>query len=139
MIAKRCGVAIPATARVFEADVILPAQFWCAPFDVRAEPEKRLMLAVLEDALGLLLLDARAPAKHRRAAVREANQWLNSDDRSRPFAFAAICDLLGLEVGRVRKAISAMRTHPAAFIRKRFQAGRGRHRVSTGRRRSQVA
>lgn len=139
MIAKRGGVAMPATARVFEADVVLPAQFWPPPSDARAEPEKRLMLAVLEDALGLLLLDARAPAKHRRAAVREATHWLNSDDRSRPFAFAAICDLLGLEAGRVRHAIAAMRSRPAAFIRKRFQAGRGRHRVSTGRRRTQVA
>ena len=139
MAAKRAGVAAPSTARVFEADVILPSQFWGPRSDARAEPEKRLMLAVLEDALGLVLLDARAPAKHRRAAVREASHWIDSDDRSRPFAFAAICDLLGIEIGRVRKAIDAMRCRPGDFIRKRFQAGRGRHRVSAGRRRAQVA
>ena len=139
MIAKRAEVATPSTARAFEADVILPSQFWGPPSDVRAEPEKRLMLAVLEDALGLVLLDARAPAKHRQAAVREANHWIDSDDRSRPFAFAAICDLLGIEAGRVRRAIAALRHRPSNFIRKRFQAGRGRHRVSAGRRRTQVA
>src|SRR6185436_14310130 len=108
--------------RVHEADVILPSQFWSPAVDVRAEPEKRLMLAVLEDALGLVLLDARLPARHRQAAVREANTWIDSDDRSRPFAFAVICDLLGIEIARVRRAIAAMRERPAAYIRKRFQA-----------------
>jgi hypothetical protein len=120
-------------------DTLLPAQFWLPAVDAHGQPEKRLMIAVLEDALSLMLADARCPSKHRRGAVREASRWLESDERSGPFAFASICDLLGLDVARVRRAIRSLRGRHGSYGRKRIQAGTGRHRVTMPRSRRHVA
>jgi hypothetical protein len=120
-------------------DTVLPAQFWSPASHPRGEPEKRLLVAVLEDALSLLLNDARCPSKHRRGAVREAARWLNSDDRSGAFSFASICDLLGLDVVMVRRAIHRLRAGRNDYGRKRIQAGIGRHRVTMPRNRRPAA
>jgi hypothetical protein len=120
-------------------DTLLPSQFWLPPMEAHGEPEKRLMVAVLEDALSLLLNDARCPSKQRRGAVLEASRWLASDERSGPFAFASICDLLGFDVARVRRAIRSLRSARNAYGRKRVQAGVGRHRVTMPRRRHHAA
>ena len=120
-------------------DTVLPSQFWAPSSDEQGQPEKRLMIAVLEDALALLLNDARCPSKQRRGAVLEASRWLESDERANPFSFASICDLLGLDVVRVRRAIRSLRSGRNAYGRKRVQAGVGRHRVTMPRRRAQVA
>lgn len=53
------------------------------------DPERRLMLAVLLDAL------------HRPSA----RAWLASEDRSWPFSFASICDALGLESTYLRRRL----------------------------------
>jgi hypothetical protein len=113
-------------------DTLLPAQFWSALGDPRSEPEKRLMVAVLEEAIGLVVNGAARANSERSALVREADRWLESDDRTAPFAFASICDVLGLETGRVRQALAAWRGRRRVFRRPRLQAGRGRHLVRSG-------
>lgn len=110
-------------------DTLLPVQFWTALADPRAEPEKRLMVAVLEEAIAVIVNDPHGRDEDRRSVVREAKRWLASDDRSAPFAFATICDVLGLDMGRVRHAIAAWSERQSAFRRPRLQAGRGRHQV----------
>lgn len=120
-------------------DTLLPSQFWSPASETHTEPEKRLIIAVLEDALSLLLNEACQPSKHRRGAVLEATRWLESNERSGPFAFASICDLLALDVARVRRAIRNLRSRRESYGRKRIQAGTGRHRVTMPRRRRQVA
>jgi hypothetical protein len=133
------GTIVDAADEGIADDTVLPSQFWSSQPGEHGEPEKRLMVAVLEDALALLLNDARCPSKHRRGAVREASRWLDSDERSGPFAFASICDLLGLDVARVRRAIRSLRSARDSYGRKRVQAGVGRHRVTMPRRRHQAA
>ena len=113
-------------------DTLLPAQFWSALGDPRSEPEKRLMVAVLEEAIGLVVNGTARAHSERNALVREADRWLESDDRTAPFAFASICDVLGLETGRVRQALAAWRGRRRVFRRPRLQAGRGRHLVRSG-------
>jgi hypothetical protein len=115
-------------------DTMLPAQFWDALADPRSEPEKRLMIAVLEEAMSLLVNDAHGSGEDRRALVLEAERWFASDDRSAPFAFASICDVLGLEIGRVREVLAGWRRRRRVFRRPRFQSGRGRHQVRSGER-----
>jgi DNA-directed RNA polymerase sigma subunit (sigma70/sigma32) len=114
-------------------DTLLPAQFWAALADPRSEPEKRLMVAVLEEAIALVV-NAHGGSDDRRSAVREARRWFASDDNSTPFAFATICDILGLDVGRVRQALARWPRRQRLFRRPRLQAGRGRHQVRTGER-----
>lgn len=118
-------------------DTVLPSQFWAVVSDPRTEPEKRLMIAVLEEAIALLVSDAAgADRAERAAAVRDAERWIACDDQGSPFAFAAICDILGLDVSRVRETIAAWRTRKRLFRRPRIQAGRGRHQVRGERRRA---
>ncbi|MGH7788660.1 MAG: hypothetical protein ACRERC_17445 [Candidatus Binatia bacterium] len=113
-------------------DTVLPSQFWTALADPRSEPEKRLMVAVLEDAIAVLV--AGGYNAERKVLHREAEQWFASDDRGAPFTFAAICDVLSLDVGRVRQALAQWQTRPRAFRRPRLQAGRGRHQLRSGER-----
>lgn len=116
-------------------DVVLPAQFFSTLADPRTEPERRLMVAVLEEAISAVL-SVSAGGEERR---REAGRWFASDSRSWPFAFCAVCDVLGLEVERVRQVIGTWRERRRSFRRPRLQAGRGRHQVQTPGRRPRRA
>jgi hypothetical protein len=62
--------------------------------------ERRLMLAVLEDAIRTLLL-ARRTAIPRKRLLREL-AWLESTSHAEPFAFESICDVLGIDPGWLR-------------------------------------
>lgn len=115
-------------------DTVLPVQFWTALADPRSEPEKRLMVAVLEEAIALVVNTPSSARNGRRTVLREAQRWFASDDRSSPFAFATICDVLGLDAGRVRQALARWPRRQRTFRRPRLQAGRGRHQVRTGER-----
>lgn len=120
-------------------DVILPAQFFAAPSDPRSEPERRLMVAVLEEAIGSLLAGIGEVTPERRAVAREAERWFASDAHAGPFAFASICDVLDIDPTRVRETIAAWRTRRRAFRRPRLQAGPGRHQVQDAVRRTRRA
>jgi hypothetical protein len=115
-------------------DTMLPEQFWADLADPRAEPEKRLMVAVLEEAIALIVNRPEGRDEERRAVVREAGRWLASDDRGSPFAFATICDVLGLDSSCVRQALAGWSHRQRSFRRPRLQAGRGRHQVRSGER-----
>jgi hypothetical protein len=74
--------------------------------------EHRLVLAILEDALALYVksLSDGAVARHE---ARGAQRWLESRDRSSPFAFESICDLLRLDSGYIRRGLRIVRARPA--------------------------
>ena len=85
-----------------EAEAVLPPQFFGRP-PLTFQPEKRLMLAVLEDALATL--DAHAPHGRGRPLAREVERWVASTDTSWPFAFQNICDTLGVDAGCIRAGL----------------------------------
>ncbi len=120
-------------------DLILPVQFFAGTSDQRSEPERRLMAAVLEEAIAALLAGATQANSERRAAAREAERWFASDARLGPFAFVTICDVLGLDPDGVRRVIAIWRERRRAFRRPRLQAGRGRHQVQRPGRRRRAA
>lgn len=73
-----------------------------------AEPQKRLMVAVLQTVWD----DCRGSAYRRRAglgpatnlrAARHASAYVASTDRGWPFSFENICEALGLDAGRLRR------------------------------------
>jgi hypothetical protein len=120
-------------------DVVLPAQFFSTLVDPRTEPERRLMVAVLEEAISAVLSGANASGEERRATALEAERWFASNSRSWPFAFCTLCDVLGLDIDRVRDVIGVWRDRQRRFRRPRLQAGRGRHQVQTPGRRPRRA
>jgi len=75
----------------------------------RANPlacgERRLMLAVLEDALRTVL-SARV-GRSSDSWVQDELRWFMSEDRSHPFAFEVICDVLDLDASWVRRRLRA--------------------------------
>ena len=89
-----------------DPDVILPSQWGGAEF--RWTPERRLMLAVLEDAVGTIL---RGPSRERRwtGSAEEAMEWVAANDRQWPFSFINTTETLGLDPGAVRRGIDEAR------------------------------
>jgi hypothetical protein len=83
----------------FGPQTVLPVQF----YPERATgPEQRLMLAVLEDALGVYRKYPRMPDRRHRRLVAEAEQWLFSDDTSWPFSCVNVCHTVGIDVSWLR-------------------------------------
>ncbi len=89
-----------------EADLIVPSQF----FDrIRAEqssqPEKRLMLAVMEDAISTLQKSVYGATRRQRRLLKETEEWIGSLDTSWPFSFENICAALDIEADYLRQGI----------------------------------
>jgi hypothetical protein len=83
--------------------------------------EHRLMLAILEDAV-VIFVKGLSGAPVNRSEARAARAWLESRDRSLPFAFECICDRLGFDSGYIRRGLQVMHTTGAAattrFVRR---------------------
>jgi hypothetical protein len=116
-------------AAVFEPWALLGTQ-WTGARMPRASGEKRLMAAVLADAIRLYLKYAQSPTVGGRREFRETADWVESWNRSELFGFQSICETLGIETERLRvrlRALAASDEQPSIP----FDAGR----VRIGRRR----
>ena len=69
------------------------------------QPERRLMVAVLEDAIDDFLNNAGAQRGIRLARFREASIWFRREDRDWPFSFVNICDACGLDATTIRRML----------------------------------
>ncbi len=119
-------------------EIILPSQFFSAASIVTERPEKRLMLAVLQDAVATLIKHAGSAGRGPRRLVREAEQWIYAHNADWPYSFENICAALNLDPGALRQGlrrIAATRTRPARVLAlpiARHVVGE-RHRVSVPR------
>lgn len=92
---------------LFQPDVLIPSQYLAnTKSKTYREPEKKLMLAVLEDALwcfqnGLISRNN----KRKRGLYSEAEEWIMEESGDRLFSFNEICGLLGLEPRYLRKRL----------------------------------
>ena len=108
-------------AGLFEPDILLPNQYFAAFRRGRAvEGERRLMLAVLEDAVDSYRKHAAACDPREQACFLEAKEWFYSSDRSWLFAFENICDVLEMNadylrsgLDRWRRAVTIRATQPS--------------------------
>jgi hypothetical protein len=90
-------------------NLVMPAQWFPdRGAQARLQPEKRLMLAVLEDVVDILVR-YRGGCERKQQLRREAEEWVDSDDRESPFAFLNLCDALGLEPDCVRRGLARFR------------------------------
>lgn len=107
-------------AGLFAPDTLLPSQY----FDrIRRggdyDGERRLMVAVLEDAVDVYRKQVGATDHRRRQMFVDAETWIEDTDRTWIFSFENICDVLGIDAGYLR---SGLRTY-------KRQAGGDRGRV----------
>ena len=132
---------IEETGPGLEPETILPSQFFDRlQIDASLQPEKRLMLAVLEDAVGTFQKHVTAATRRGQRHFTEAEQWFASDIADWPFAFESICEALGLEASFVRRGLWHWRDAQrgpvptsAKVVRFPFRRVNGRRHSITGR------
>lgn len=89
------------------------------------EPERALLLALLEDAIHCYRKFATARNRAGRQQFREAEAWLMGGGDGTVFAFENVCALLGLDPEYVRRGVRQAIAQPAAEDRPHRHA---RHR-----------
>jgi hypothetical protein len=93
---------------------ILPVQFHPGFAGARLQPEKRLQIAVLADAVLTFHRTAGIDRTRPRRLHAEVAEWFASDGTDGPFAFVAICQSLALDPGYVRRGLEEFRAQVAA-------------------------
>jgi hypothetical protein len=91
---------------LFEPDALLPAQFYAAFRSGSAvRGEKRLMLAVLQDALDCFQKYAFSKDGQGRQLFSEADEWIACEDRDWYFSFENICETLDMNPDYLRRGV----------------------------------
>jgi hypothetical protein len=94
--------------KLFEPDTLAPEQFYATlRRNHFVDPERRLMAAILEDAMACLSKDPHGyPRQHRKHFV-EAYAWINANESEEwIFSFANICDTLGFDPSYLRRGLN---------------------------------
>lgn len=95
---------------LFEPDTLLPAQYFAAfSREGGLVRERRLMLAVLQDAVECYQKYALARDPRGVELFRDASAWIESQEREWPFSYENICEVLGLNPEYIRKGLSKWR------------------------------
>lgn len=99
---------------LFEPDVLLPGQFFSffrkeAGFD----RERRLMLAVLEDAIDCFQKYAHTNDLRGRQLFLESYDWIMSQDKRWLFSFENICQIVDMNPDYIRQGLARWRRENA--------------------------
>src|ERR1051325_6380694 len=98
----------PDGLKLFEPDTLAPEQFYATIRKTQfADPERRLMAAVLEDAVSCLSTKPRSCAGRKRRHYEEAHSWINAtEERDWIFSFSNVCETLGLDPSFLRRGLN---------------------------------
>jgi len=114
---------------LWQEDSEMPARYWEAvQGKADLEPERKLMLAVLEEAIHTY----RQNILTSRRLLRDVEAWLFDDQADDPFSFQAICDALDLSPECVRRGIlrappiSTKKRRPLSSLEEKKRRGRDR-------------
>ncbi len=95
---------------LFVPDVLTPEQYYDSRRDdSEIRPVKKLMMAILEDALRCFQNNAEARNGSRKRLFEEAEQWLCGEGGEGPFSFEMVCETLGIEPEFLRTGIKEWR------------------------------
>lgn len=104
------GYILSTDSAMFQPDTMLPSQYFAAMRKrVPQEAEYRLIVAVLEDAIDCFQKHCDARDSKTRQLFEDAAQWVGSEDRTWPFSFLNICDVLNLDPAYVREGLEQHR------------------------------
>ncbi len=93
-------------AGVFQPDFLLPLQFFTGTRGRGfAEGERRLMFAVLEDAVECFQKYCGSNEARGRQLYADAEEWILSDDRSWLFSFVNVCEILAFQPDFIRQGL----------------------------------
>jgi hypothetical protein len=111
-------------ASLFQPDVLLTEQY-IDNFRRKTplEPEKALLLAVMDDAIRCFQDNILSQNKKKRLLFDEARDWLFSDDSSWVFSFVSICGFLGLDPGYIRRGLRRWQQRALVAAKKKQRTG----------------
>src|SRR6185369_11550151 len=103
---------------LFQPDLLLPSQF-NDRFRRRRQldGERRLMLAVLEDAVEMYRKHCGPRPGRNRQLFLDAEEWIENDDRTWVFSFLNLCDVLELDPEYLRRGLHALKARAAGAQR----------------------
>ena len=135
-VGLRAGGAIE-----LEPEAVLPSQYFSLPaVDASLQAEKRLMLAVLEDAVGTFQKYVNAKERNGQRLFTEVEDWFAADEVEWPYSFINISQALGLDPEYLRAGLNrwkdAQRRTPATgsnVVRFPFRRVNGSRHMITGR------
>ena len=114
---------------LFEPDALLPAQFYAAFRGGSAvRGEKRLMLAVLQDALDCYQKYAFAKDNHGRQLFADADTWVSCEDSDWYFSFENICETLEINPAYLRRGLRDWR-HQSSHLARQPAREKGVHDI----------
>jgi hypothetical protein len=92
--------------------------------DIRnvSQPERRLLFAILADAIVRFRRLATAP-RHVSRELMEAERWIRSDDREWPCSFVNVCEALDISYGPLRRQMLRWRRQAGATSRRVTRRG----------------
>jgi hypothetical protein len=106
---------IDGAASIFEPSTLLPSQFFAAMRQkAEADGERRLMFAILEDAIECFQKHLWAEDNKRRQLHLDAESWFLEDDPSWLFSFVNICDVFEIHPVFLRQGLLAWKTKQLA-------------------------
>jgi hypothetical protein len=93
-------------ASLFQPDALLGDQY-LENFrrTIPLEPEKALLLAVLEDGVRCFQDNVLPRNRKKQMLFEEAQEWLFSDNSDWLFSFVSICAVLGLDPSYIRRGL----------------------------------
>jgi hypothetical protein len=104
----RDGIVNDTFSHLLQPDTLLPSQYFAILRRKGAhEPERRLVVAVLEDAVDCFQKHIHARDEKARQLFADAEEWISSEDRSWPFSFENVCDLLQINPQYLRRGLMA--------------------------------
>jgi len=120
---------------------VLPSQYFSLPaVDASLQAEKRLMLAVLEDAVGTFQKYVNARERTGQRLFAEVEDWFAADEVEWPYSFLNISQALGLDPEYLRSGLGRWkdlqrRTPSTAsnVVRFPFRRVNGSRHMITGR------
>jgi len=91
---------------LFQPDTLMPEQY-LETFrrKLYLEPEKKLLLAVLEDAIACFQKYLFSKDGKGRAVFLEAEEWILDGDTDWLFSFSNVCEMLGFEPSYLRDGL----------------------------------
>ena len=91
--------------KIFELDTVLCAELF-PPRSSLSDPERMLMIAVLEDAVRCLLRSCTASVDRKlRALYEETHAWFCSSEQTELYDFENVCAVLGIDADWMRERI----------------------------------
>src|SRR5215475_2595322 len=92
-------------ASLFQPDTLLSEQYFSGYKSKQLEPGKRLMLAVLQDAVFCFQENIATHDPRKKILFQDAEAWIMEPAKDWVFSFENICEVLGLDPGYVRAGL----------------------------------